>query len=39
MQLIFEKSIKSRRGLKIQRSDVKEKAKFPDKYKRKKDYA
>jgi len=37
MQLIFEKSIKGRRGLKIQKSDVKEKAKFPDKYRRKND--
>ena len=35
MRLIFEKSIKGRRGLKIQKSDVKVSAKFPEKYKRK----
>ncbi|MCK4858982.1 MAG: aminomethyl-transferring glycine dehydrogenase subunit GcvPB [Candidatus Omnitrophica bacterium] len=37
MQLIFEKSIKGRRGFRIAKNDVKETAEFPEQYCRKKD--
>jgi len=37
MQLIFEKSVKGRRGYKIAKCDVLSKAEFPDKYRRKKE--
>ena len=35
MDLIFEKSVKGRRGLSIPRPDVSVKARVPDKYRRK----